>query len=118
VRESRIEARLRRRVQGMGGKALKLDSSSEAGLPDRLILLPGGRVAFAETKAPGAKMRELQKYRQRELEALGFQVVCIDSVLGVEEFVEEVMPLEVHTAQLPAVRHWTCTAAAGDSPPA
>ena len=48
------------------------------GVPDRIILMPGARIAFAELKAPGRKMRPLQVKRKGQLEALGFQVYCID----------------------------------------
>jgi len=48
------------------------------GMPDRLILLPGGMMAFAELKAPGKKPRPLQLLRKRQLEALGFRVYVID----------------------------------------
>lgn len=47
--------------------------------PDRLVLLPGGRIAFIELKAPGKTLRPLQVRRKRQLEALGFSVYCIDS---------------------------------------
>nr|WP_330398693.1 VRR-NUC domain-containing protein [Lacrimispora celerecrescens] len=48
------------------------------GVPDRLVLLPGGRCAFVELKAPGKKLRPLQEKRRTQLEALGFPVYCID----------------------------------------
>ena len=48
--------------------------------PDRLILLPGGKAAFAELKAPGKTLRPLQAVRKRQLEALGFRVYVIDSI--------------------------------------
>jgi len=50
------------------------------GVPDRLVLLPMGRMAFVEFKAPGKKMRPLQIRRKKQLESLGFKVYCVDSV--------------------------------------
>jgi hypothetical protein len=50
------------------------------GVPDRLVLLPNGKMAFVELKAPGKKMRSLQIKRKRQLEALGFSVYCIDRI--------------------------------------
>jgi len=57
---------------------LKLTSQTMNGLPDRLVLLNGGRAAFVELKAPGKIMRPLQVKRKEQLEALGFPVFCVD----------------------------------------
>ena len=57
---------------------MKFVSPGTSGVPDRLILLPGKRLAFVEVKAPGETMRPLQVKRKRQLEALGFSVYCID----------------------------------------
>ena len=48
------------------------------GVPDRLVLLLGGKCAFVEMKAPGKQMRILQRKRRLQLEALGFPVFCVD----------------------------------------
>lgn len=78
MREREIEAMLRQKVKALGGMALKFVSPGVSGVPDRIILLPGGKIAFCELKAPGKKMRPLQLRRKRQLEALGFPVYCID----------------------------------------
>lgn len=78
MREKTIEQQLRTTVKGLGGIALKFISPGMSGVPDRLILLPGKRIAFVEVKAPGETMRPLQVKRKRQLEALGFSVYCID----------------------------------------
>lgn len=78
MREKDIEERLVQEVRSQGGLALKFISPGWAGVPDRLILLPGKRLAFVEVKAPGELMRPLQVKRKRQLEALGFSVYCID----------------------------------------
>ena len=79
MREKTIEAKLVTAVRQLGGLALKFISPGLDGVPDRLVLLPGGRMAFIELKAPGKEMRPLQVRRKRQLEALGFLVYCIDS---------------------------------------
>ena len=76
--EKAIEQQLRTTVKGLGGVALKFVSPGTSGVPDRLILFPGKRMAFVEVKAPGMQMRPLQVKRKRQLEALGFSVYCID----------------------------------------
>ena len=70
--EKTIEKKLTTAVKKAGGIAPKFVSPSFAGMPDRLILLPDGKFAFAELKAPGESPRPLQKARHRRLRSLGF----------------------------------------------
>ena len=78
MREKNIEARLVAEVRRRGGLAPKFVSPGLDGVPDRLILLPGGKFAFEELKAPGKTLRPLQALRKRQLEKLGFRVFVID----------------------------------------
>ena len=78
MRERNIESRLVAEVRRRGGIAPKFVSPGLDGVPDRLILLPGGKFAFAELKAPGETLRPLQALRKRQLEKLGFRVFVID----------------------------------------
>jgi len=84
MQEKQIEERLVQEVKRRGGICPKFTSPGFAGMPDRLILLPGGRFAFVELKAPGQKPRPLQKARHELLKQLGFQVYVIDSVEQIE----------------------------------
>ena len=79
MREKAIESKLVKAVKSMGGLAPKFVCPGLDGVPDRLVLLPGGNMAFIELKAPGETMRPLQVRRKRQLESLGFLVYCIDS---------------------------------------
>ena len=78
--EKTIENKLKAAVKNMGGIAFKFTAPGINGVPDRLVLLPHGKSAFIELKAPGRKMRPMQIRRKRQLEQLGFLVYCIDSV--------------------------------------
>ena len=78
-RESTVERYLVRKVKEMGGMAIKLNPIGMAGLPDRLILLPGARVIFAEVKRPGEKPRKIQTVTHNQLRLLGFRVEVVDS---------------------------------------
>ena len=78
MREKNIESCLVAEVRRRGGLAPKFVSPGLDGVPDRLILLPGGNFAFAELKAPGKNLRPLQVLRKRQLEKLGFRVFVID----------------------------------------
>lgn len=91
LQESRIEKRLKKEIELIGGKALKFVSPGTAGVPDRIVLLPEGRIVFVELKAPGEKPKALQKLRKKQFEELGFRVEIIDSIEGVEKFISEVM---------------------------
>lgn len=78
MREKTTESKLVKAVKSMGGLAPKFVSPGFDGVPDRLVLLPGGKIAFIELKAPGKNLRPLQVRRKGQLEALGFFVYCID----------------------------------------
>ena len=92
MRESTIEARLRKEVERAGGRCLKWVSPGHTGVPDRIILMPGGRVYFAETKAPGEHERPRQEYVQRKLAALGFKTYAqVDSFVRVQEVIADIL---------------------------
>ncbi len=77
--EKVIEQKLVAAVKKEGGLCLKFLSST-AGWPDRMVLLPGGKIAFVEVKAPGKEPRPLQLHRHDQLRALGFPVYVIDEI--------------------------------------
>ena len=90
VREKTIEGKLVKAVKIMGGLAPKFVSPGLDGVPDRLVLLPGGKIAFIELKAPGKELRPLQVRRKRQLESLGFLVYCIDRPEQIGEILNEI----------------------------
>ena len=90
LRERDIEKKLMQAVRKAGGLALKFVSPGLAGVPDRLVLMPKGRVCFVELKAPGQKMRPLQRKRKEMLESLGFRVYCIDSIEKIGGVIDEI----------------------------
>lgn len=70
--------------------AVKFVSPGLSGVPDRLLLIPGGRVAFAELKAPGGRLRPLQVRRKAQLEAMGFPVYVIDRIDSIGGVLDEI----------------------------
>ena len=90
MREREVEQSLVRSVKRMGGICPKWVSPGLDGVPDRIVLFPGGRIGFVELKAPGKKMRPLQKKRKEKLESLGFLVFCIDDKEQIEEVLREI----------------------------
>lgn len=78
MRERDVERSFCQEVKKAGGLALKFVSPGWSGAPDRLVLFPGGNLAFVEVKAPGEVPRPLQKRRKRQLEIMGFSVFVLD----------------------------------------
>lgn len=89
--EKQIEQKLSLMVKQQGGLALKFVSPSFAGMPDRLVLLPDGIIAFVELKAPGKKPRPLQLARHRLLRSLGFPVYVIDGIEQIGGMLDELL---------------------------
>ena len=90
MREKTIEGKLVRTVKSAGGIAPKFVSPGLDGMPDRIVLLPKGRLAFVEVKAPGEKPRPLQLARHRLLRALGFKVYVLDDPARIGEILDEI----------------------------
>ena len=82
--EKTLEASFRKAIEALGGMALKLSSQLHRGLPDRLVLMPGGLAFFAEIKTTGERPTRLQKHCHQQLRELGFQVYVIDSTESLE----------------------------------
>lgn len=88
--EREVEKKLIRPIKDMGGRCLKFETPGFTGVPDRIILLPGGRVVFVETKQPGKKERARQVYVHGLLRAMGFTVYStIDSAAKVAAIIED-----------------------------
>lgn len=90
MRESAIEARLRDGVKAMGGICWKFVSPGTTGVPDRIIILPGGRIIFAELKADAGRTSDIQQYRINELRNIGADVRILKGLSQVKAFLEEV----------------------------
>lgn len=90
MREKQIEQKLGQAVKKKSGMCLKFVSPNFDGMPDRLILLLGGKIAFAELKAPGKKPRPLQLARHKTLMKLGFHVYVIDSIEQIGAILDEI----------------------------
>lgn len=99
--ESSLEKKLVREVEKLGGRAVKFSSPGRRGVPDRLVLLPGGRAVFIEMKATGKQLSPLQVKWKERLEKLGFKFCKIDSADGIKEFIQN----EIPTTPISAVRH-------------
>jgi len=89
VRESAIERRLTKEVKALGGVSVKI-MPVVAGTPDRLILLPGGRMFLVETKAPGGTIRPVQRVWHERASKIGVEVTVLSSIEEVLDWLRDV----------------------------
>ena len=84
--EKDIERYLVQRVKKLGGVCFKWVSPGHAGVPDRIVLLPEGRIVFLELKRPGCKPSKLQLHVLTQLERMGCQAGWADSQEAIDAF--------------------------------
>ena len=90
MREKQTEQHLVKAVKAIGGICPKLVSPGTDGMPDRMVLLPGGHIGFVEVKAPGQKPRPLQTRRHEQLRTLGFNVYVLDGEKQIPGMIREI----------------------------
>lgn len=88
--ESKIEKRLVKETKAIDGLCLKFTSPSMAGVPDRIVLLPEGKLGFVEVKAPGEKPRPIQVKRIKQLRSLGFKVFVLDDQKDIDRILKKI----------------------------
>lgn len=88
--ERDVEKALVRTVKNAGGIAPKFTSPGTVGMPDRLIILPEGKVCFVELKAPGQKPRPIQIRQMDRLTQLGCMARIIDHPNQIQELIDEI----------------------------
>lgn len=90
MREKQIEQRLVREVKRIGGMCPKWVSPGFDGMPDRIVLLPDGKMGFVEVKAPGKVPRPLQRQRHRLLRDMGFRVYVLDDISQIGGMIDDI----------------------------
>lgn len=86
MRERELERILVTEVKKLGGRAYKWVSPGNAGMPDRIVILPDRRPIFVELKADGGKLTSLQTMQINQLKQLGQNVQVICGISGVVRF--------------------------------
>lgn len=90
MREKTVESTFTSAVKAKGGLAVKFTSPGFNGMPDRLVMFPGGRIGFVEVKAPGEKPRPLQLSRLKLLRRLGFKAFVLDNTEQIGGIIDEI----------------------------
>ena len=90
MREKEVEQKLVKTVRKAGGFCIKFTSPGFDGVPDRLVLLQKGRIAFIDLKASGKKPRALQIRRMKQLSNLGFACYVIDNTDEIGGVIDEI----------------------------
>lgn len=98
MKESTIEARLVREVKKRGGLCYKFVSPGNPGVPDRIIILPGGRTVYAELKTEIGRLAKVQTWQIEEMRKRGAEVRVLKGLDQVLAFLEEVDKDAIHTA--------------------
>ena len=93
--EKDIERYLTQEVKKRGGMCFKFTSPGFPGVPDRIVLAPGGRVVFVELKTETGRLTKLQKWTHGEMRKRGVEVRVLYGLKGVKTFLRVVMPDEV-----------------------
>ena len=89
MKERDIEALLRDGVKQLGGKAYKWVSPGNAGVPDCIVILPGGKVIFVELKQENGRLTRLQKVQQETLRGMGVAAVTLRGAEDVKMYLDE-----------------------------
>lgn len=88
--EKVVERKLVEAVKANGGMCIKLLCDQLTGLPDRMCLFPNHKIVFVELKTTGRKPKRIQLFMHDKLRALGFRVEVIDTVKGVNDFINTI----------------------------
>lgn len=88
--ERQIERWLGQQVRDLGGLYFKWVSPGNVGVPDRIIILPGGHIVLAEIKTDFGQMTPQQDRLQRRLAAIGADVQLVIGLAGAEALVKRI----------------------------
>ncbi len=109
MKESEIERWLVNQIKDLGGIADKFVSPGNPGVPDRIIVMPSGRIIFAELKTEIGRLSGIQKWQRQRYQKLGVDYRVVKGMKAARELVkelkeQEVMPDEVHPTRIPENR--------------
>jgi len=86
--EASLEAHFYKQVRLLGGRVEKL-APTRKGIPDRLVLLPGGRIYLCELKATSGRVSAAQSLWHERAAELGTRVQLLIGRAGVDAWIRE-----------------------------
>lgn len=89
MKESEIERWLVTQIKDMGGSADKFVSPGNPGVPDRIVIMPGGRIIFVELKTEIGKLSGIQKWQRERYQKLGVEFRVVKGMKAARELVAE-----------------------------
>lgn len=92
-KENRVERRLIDGVKALGGITFKFVSPGRAGVPDRVVILPGGTVHFVELKAQGGSASALQQRMLAKLRRMDVTALVLTGADEVERYLDNLREL-------------------------
>ena len=84
-----VERHLKRRVEALGGAAMKFVSPGRSGVSDRIVVLPGGEIWFVELKQKGGRLTVLQQHFAEMIQSLGANYICLWSKEEVDTWISK-----------------------------
>ena len=90
MRERTVEQHLVKSLDKIGVPCVKFLPDLQRGMPDRIILLPGGKVVWVELKTESGSLSEIQKIRHRWLQQVGQIVKVVWSVEEADKLIDEI----------------------------
>ena len=87
--EKRLEQIFREGIEDIGGWAIKMNPAGLRGIPDRLVLLPGGLAFFVELKITTGRLAPWHTRIHERLAGLGFRVHTLWTREAVDEFLSK-----------------------------
>ena len=89
MKESEIERWLVTQIRGMGGIADKFVSPGNPGVPDRIIVMPDGKVIFVELKTEIGRLSGIQKWQRERYQKMGVDYRVVKGMKAARELVKE-----------------------------
>jgi Holliday junction resolvase len=94
--EKQVEQKLREGIKKLGGIAYKFTSPGNVGVPDRIIILPGGEIYFIEVKTEIGKLSKLQRSQLKKITQLGAKAFTLYGIDDVNGFLRDCAAEEPH----------------------
>lgn len=101
MKESELERWLVKQIHDLGGIADKFVSPGNPGVPDRLIIMPGGKVYFVELKTEVGRLSSIQKWQRQRYQQLGVDFRVIKGRKQAKEFVDEIRTTRLSENSIP-----------------